>query len=189
MWWKKKFYIPNYWKQLSVSPLSTKWYVSICITNPSPLSFSFGGTCEAYQGGSTLCDGELAESVDIYFINARSVNTQAHLTSQLNAIISPVFTIASTHCQKLTKNTLSLLLHTLWCQWNTHISSFHLPWRMFLCPKWMHQCMESAWKFTWHLYSWSWIHQLQQSRTDLRTLTSLLCGCQNHNTGCEWELV
>jgi len=86
--------------------------ILVCITKLSPFSFSFGGTCEAYQGGSTLCDGELAESVDIYFINARSVNTQAQLTSQLNGIISPVFTIASTHCQKLIKKILCLYYYT-----------------------------------------------------------------------------
>jgi len=75
-------------------------------------SFRFGGRCEAYQGGSTLCDGELAESVDIYFIYARRVYAQARLTSQLNAIISPVFTIASTQCQELIKKILCLYYYT-----------------------------------------------------------------------------
>jgi len=102
-------------------------YPCVCISKLSPSSFSFGGTCEAYQGGSTLCNGELAESVDIYFINARSVNTQAQLTSQLNGIISPVFTIASTHCQKLIKKYfVSTTTHPV-VSMEHCISSFHLP--------------------------------------------------------------
>jgi len=68
----------------------------------------FGGVCEAYQGGSTLCDSRVGEGVYIYFKNARGISTQAELTLRLNDIISPVLTVVSTHCQELIQNVLCL---------------------------------------------------------------------------------
>ena len=93
------------------------------------LLLRFGGNCEAYQGGSTLCDGELAESVDIYFTNARGVTTQAQLTSQLNVITAPAFAIASTQCQELIRNVLCLYYYTP-CGFNGTLTS-----PVSICPE------------------------------------------------------
>jgi len=82
-----------------------------------------------YLGGSTLCDGELAESVDVYFTNARSVNTQAQLTSQLNAIFSSVFTIVSTRCWELIQSVLCLYYYTP-CGFNGTLTS-----PVSICPE------------------------------------------------------
>ena len=68
--------------------------------------------CEAYQGGSTLCDSRVGEGVYIYFKNARGISTQAELTLRLNDIISPVLAVVSTHCQELIQNVLCLYYYT-----------------------------------------------------------------------------
>jgi len=62
--------------------------------------------CEAYQGGSMLCDNRVSESVYIYFRSVRGISTQEDLTFRLNAIISPVFTVAYSHCQELIRSVL-----------------------------------------------------------------------------------
>ena len=67
-------------------------------------SCSFGGVCRAYEGGSTLCDGVVDESVKIYISNERK---QAELTSTLNAVISVVYDTSS-RCQDLIRNVLCL---------------------------------------------------------------------------------
>ena len=71
---------------------------------------SFGGVCEAYQGGSTQCEGEIGEGVDIYLSNTRGVTLQADLTSRLDNIISSVFEAITTsaQCKELTRNVLCL---------------------------------------------------------------------------------
>ena len=85
--------------------------------------------CEAYQGGSTLCDGRVGESAYIYFRSARGVRTQAELTFRLNAIISPVFAIASTHCQELIQSVLCLYYYTP-CGFNGTLTS-----PVSICPE------------------------------------------------------
>ena len=72
-----------------------------------PFRISFGGVCQAYEGGSTLCDGEIGERVNIYISNA-SASTQSQLTSTLNAVISVVFVTTSSRCQDLIRRVLCL---------------------------------------------------------------------------------
>ena len=74
------------------------------------LWISFGGVCQAYEGGSTLCDGEIGERVNIY-INNTGGNTQSQLTSTLNAVTSVVFDTTSSRCQDLIRHVLCLYFY------------------------------------------------------------------------------
>ena len=65
---------------------------------------SFGGVCQPYEGGLTLCDGEIDERVNIYTRG----NTQSQLTLTLDAVTSVVLTKASTQCQDLIRHVLCL---------------------------------------------------------------------------------
>ena len=77
------------------------------------------------------------------------------------------------------KCAVPLLLPILWLQWNLYSSSFNMSWGMLLCSTWVSQAVELPWNFIAQI--WSWIHQLQQSRTEIGSPSSLLCGCWNHN--------
>ena len=80
------------------------WKTHISITS---FWISFGGVCQAYEGGSTLCDGEIGERVNIYINSARG-STQSQLTSKLNAVISVVFDTTPNRCQDLIRRVLCL---------------------------------------------------------------------------------
>ena len=87
---------------------------------------SFGGVCQAYEGGSTLCDGAVDENVNIYIGNARK---QAELTSTLNGAISVVFDTSSSRCQDLIRHVLCLYYYPP-CSFN---GTFTPP--VSLCPE------------------------------------------------------
>ena len=75
------------------------------------LNYSFGGICQPYQGGSTLCDDEVGENINVHI--SRNVQTQAVLTSTLNEVISAsAFDTVSSHCKDLIRNVLCLHYYT-----------------------------------------------------------------------------
>ena len=75
------------------------------------LNYSFGGICQAYQGGSTLCDGQVGENINVHI--SRNVQTQTVLTSTLNEVISAsAFDTVSSHCKDLIRNVLCLHYYT-----------------------------------------------------------------------------
>ena len=100
---------------------------------------SFGGVCQAYEGGSTLCDGEIGERVNIY-INNTGGNTQSQLTSTLSTVTSVVFTEASSQCQDLLRRVLCLYYYPP-CSFN---GTFIPP--VSICPEEclyvQHQCAD-----------------------------------------------
>ena len=89
---------------------------------------SFGGVCQAYEGGSTLCDGEIGERVNIYISNTRG-NTQLHLTTTLNAVTSVVFDTTSSRCQDLIRRVLCLYFYPP-CGFNGTLSA-----PVSICPE------------------------------------------------------
>ena len=85
----------------TVNSTFIRYYYVLCFL------ISFGGVCQAYEGRSTQCDGEIGERVSIYISNARG-STQSQLTSTLNTIISSVFDTTSSRCQDLIRRVLCL---------------------------------------------------------------------------------
>ena len=72
---------------------------------------SFGGICQPYRGGSTLCDGEFDETINVH--TSRNVQSQEVLTSTLNNVISfSSFDTVSSHCQNLIRSVLCLHYYT-----------------------------------------------------------------------------
>ena len=84
------------------------WLDNIIIS--FPFRISFGGVCQAYEGESTLCDGEIGEGVNIYISNATG-STQLELTSTLNRFISFVFDATRNQCQDLIRHVLCLYFY------------------------------------------------------------------------------
>ena len=131
MWWKQKSYSFNNRAELSVRSHWDHTYINDQISNiiiSFPFRISFGGVCQAYEGGSTLCDGEIGERVDIYTSNARS-SSQSQLTSTLNAVTSVVFDTTSSRCQDLIRHVLCLYFYPP-CGFNGTLSA-----PVSICPE------------------------------------------------------
>ena len=106
-----KIHLPYFYNTQPYSTLTCAIpYVHTLCTSLS-FNYSFGGICQAYQGGSTLCDGEVGENINVHI--SRNVQTQAVLTSTLNNVISAsAFDTVSSHCQDLIRSVLCLHYYT-----------------------------------------------------------------------------
>lgn len=114
---------------------------------------SIGGKCQAYQGGSTLCDDKVGKSVYITARDGTLIYTQEEVNNRLNNdFVIQELVASSSHCRELIRNVLCLYYYPP-CDLNGTLT---VP--VSICPEEcfyvQHECT-NAWKRLESLFSLS----------------------------------